>query len=59
MYARNLQEIANRMRLDDGGAVVDLDDEVVGPATITHDGKVVHPRTREVMGLEKIEEETT
>jgi NAD(P) transhydrogenase subunit alpha len=51
MYARNLQELANRMRTDDGGAVVDLDDEVVGPATITHDGKVVNPRTRDVMGL--------
>jgi NAD(P) transhydrogenase subunit alpha len=51
MYARNLQELANRMRTEDGGAVVDLDDEVVGLATITHDGKVVNPRTRDVMGL--------
>jgi NAD(P) transhydrogenase subunit alpha len=51
MYARNLQELANRMRTEDDGAVVDLDDEVVGPATITHDGKVVNPRTRDVMGL--------
>jgi NAD(P) transhydrogenase subunit alpha len=50
MYARNLQELANRMRTEDGGAVVDLDDEVVGLATITHDGKVVNPRTRDVMG---------
>jgi NAD(P) transhydrogenase subunit alpha len=50
MYARNLQELANRMRTEDGGAVVDLDDEVVGPATITHDGKVANPRTRDVMG---------
>jgi NAD(P) transhydrogenase subunit alpha len=51
MYARNLQELANRMRTEDDGAVVDLDDEVVGPATITHDGEVVNPRTRDVMGL--------
>lgn len=52
MYARNLQEIANRMRTDDGIAI-DLEDDVIGPAAITHDGEIVHPRTRSAMGLDE------
>ncbi|MEN8113070.1 MAG: Re/Si-specific NAD(P)(+) transhydrogenase subunit alpha [Actinomycetota bacterium] len=52
MYGRNLQELVGRWRTDDGFAV-NLDDEVAGPATITHAGQVVHPRTRAAMGLEE------
>jgi NAD(P) transhydrogenase subunit alpha len=52
MYARNLQELAGRMRTEDGFAV-DLDDDVIGPATITHQGQIVHPRTRSAMGLDE------
>ncbi len=52
MYARNLQEIANRMRTD-AGITIDLDDDVIGPATITHEGAIVNPRTRSVMGLDE------
>jgi proton-translocating NAD(P)+ transhydrogenase subunit alpha len=52
MYARNLQEIAGRMRTDDG-ITVDLEDDVIGPATITHGGEIVHPRTRSAMGLDE------
>ncbi len=52
MYARNLQEIANRMRTDTG-ITIDLDDDVIGPATITHEGAIVNPRTRSVMGLDE------
>ena len=52
MYARNLQEIADRMRTDDGIAV-DLEDDVIGPATITHQSEIVHPRTRSAMGLDE------
>ncbi len=52
MYARNLQELVGRWRTEDGFAV-DLEDEVAGPATITHQGRIVHPRTRTAMGLEE------
>jgi len=52
MYARNLQELVGRWRSEDGFAV-DLADEVAGPATITHQGRIVHPRTRTAMGLEE------
>ena len=53
MYARNLQNLVGRMITEDGTVAVDLDDDVVGPATIVRDGEVVHPRTRSVMGLEE------
>ena len=52
MYARNLQELVGRWRTEDG-FTVDLDDAVAGPATITHGGKIIHPRTRSAMGLEE------
>ena len=52
MYARNLQELVGRWRTEDGFAV-DLEDAVAGPATITHGGKIINPRTRSVMGLEE------
>ena len=52
MYARNLQELVGRWRTEDG-FIVDLEDEVAGPATITHHGRIVHPRTRTAMGLEE------
>ena len=52
MYARNLQELVGRWRTEDGFAV-DLEDDVAGPATITHQGKIVNSRTRSAMGLEE------
>jgi len=45
MYAKNLQELLGRMRSDDG-VTVDLEDEIIGAATITHDGAVVHPTAK-------------
>lgn len=48
MYSRNLQEIVGRMRAGDGVAV-DLDDDIIGPATITHGGAVVNQRARELV----------
>lgn len=51
MFARNLQELLARMRTDEGDLAVALDDEVIGPCTITHRGEVIHPSTREVLGL--------
>jgi len=51
MYARNLQELIGRLQSEEG-LVIDLNDEIIGGATITHDGTVVHPRSRQVLGLE-------
>ncbi len=46
MYSRNLQELLARMRSDEG-LDVDLDDEIVGGATITHGGEIVHPQAKD------------
>jgi NAD(P) transhydrogenase subunit alpha len=50
MYARNLVALLERVRTDDGFEV-DLGDEIVGGTTITHRGDVVHPRSRQLLGL--------
>ena len=58
MYARNVQELVNRMRPTDDDAPneasIRLDDEVVGPCVISHNGAIVNERTRSVMGLEPL-----
>jgi H+-translocating NAD(P) transhydrogenase subunit alpha len=48
MYSRNLQEIVGRMRSGDA-LVVDLDDDIIGPATITHRGVIVNERASEIL----------
>ena len=50
MYARNLVALLERTR-DDGSFRIDLEDEIIGGTTITHQGEVVHPLTRRVLGL--------
>ncbi len=52
MYARNLTAFIGRITGDDAGLVIDLDDEIVSGACITHDGQVTHPVTRRALGLE-------
>jgi NAD(P) transhydrogenase subunit alpha len=54
MYARNLTSLLARMRDDEGGFIVDLEDEIVGGSAITHAGRIVHPRTRGAMGVEEV-----
>ncbi len=50
MYARNLVALLERTRAEDGFQI-DLEDEIIGGTTITHSGEVVHPRSRQVLGL--------
>lgn len=50
MYARNLVALLERTRAEDGYKI-DLDDEIIGGTTITHAGEIVHPRTRQLLGL--------
>ncbi|MEE8405707.1 MAG: Re/Si-specific NAD(P)(+) transhydrogenase subunit alpha [Acidimicrobiia bacterium] len=52
MYSRNLTAFVARITGDDAALVIDLDDEIVSGACITHDGKVTHPVTRRSLGLE-------
>lgn len=53
MYARNLVALLERTR-DDDSYRIDLDDEIIGGTTITHRGDVIHPRTRQVLGLPEL-----
>ena len=50
MYARNLVALLERTRTDDGFAI-DLSDEIIGGTTVTHRGDVIHPRSRQLLGL--------
>lgn len=50
MYARNLVALLERAREEDEFKL-DLEDEIIGGTTITHGGEVVHPRTRQLLGL--------
>jgi NAD(P) transhydrogenase subunit alpha len=52
MYARNVAAFLGRITGGDGEPNIDLDDEIVGAACITHDGKVVHPVVRRSLGLD-------
>jgi NAD(P) transhydrogenase subunit alpha len=53
MYARNLTALVERLRDEEsGGLTIDLDDEIIGGATVTHDGNVTHPRSRALLGLD-------
>ena len=50
MYARNLVALLERVRTEQGFEI-NLDDEIIGGTTITHAGEVIHPRTRQLLGL--------
>ncbi len=48
MYANNISSFIDLL-VTDGDLHVDLDDEVVAGALLTHDGEVVHARTAELL----------
>jgi NAD(P) transhydrogenase subunit alpha len=50
MYARNLVNLLERVKSDQGISL-NLDDEIIGGTTVTHDGEVLHPRSRALLGL--------
>jgi NAD(P) transhydrogenase subunit alpha len=51
MYAKNVQTLVKHL-LKDGKLELDFTDEITAGATITHDGKVVHPATAAALGIE-------
>jgi NAD(P) transhydrogenase subunit alpha len=54
MYARNLNALIARLRhAETGGLNVDLEDEIIGGATVTHAGNVTHPRCRDLLEIEE------
>ena len=49
LYAKNLTNLLALMVSADGELVVDLDDEVLAGACVTHDGAVLHEPTRQLL----------
>ena len=49
MYARNLVNLLELM-LGEDGLAIDLEDEVIAGTLLTHQGKVVHAQTAELLG---------
>jgi proton-translocating NAD(P)+ transhydrogenase subunit alpha len=52
MYSRNLTALLERLTDEEGRPAIDLEDEIISGACITHDGRVVHPVIRRSLGLE-------
>ena len=50
LYARNIAAFCDLLIDDERGVHIDLDDEVVAGALLTHDGAVVAPRIAELLG---------
>ena len=48
MYSRNVQTFVKHL-VHEGELRIDLEDEIIGPMCITHDGEVQHAPTRELL----------
>ena len=57
MYSRNITAFLLSM-LHEGELRIDLQDEVIRETLIANAGEVVHPRVRQLLGLDPVEEET-
>jgi NAD(P) transhydrogenase subunit alpha len=51
MYAKNIATFLKYLVNKEGNVVLNRDDEIVSETLVTHDGEVVHPRVRELLGL--------
>jgi NAD(P) transhydrogenase subunit alpha len=51
MYATNLIAFLKPM-VKDGALAINRDDEIIRETLVTYEGKVVHPKVRELLGPE-------
>jgi len=51
LYSKNLESFLGLILDDDGGLVLDFEDEIVAAACLTHDGEIRMERARELAGL--------
>jgi H+-translocating NAD(P) transhydrogenase subunit alpha len=51
MYAKNIATFLKYLVNKEGNLVLNRDDEIVSETLVTHDGEVIHPRVRELLGL--------
>jgi NAD(P) transhydrogenase subunit alpha len=50
MYANNLAKLLAEL-IDDGQLKLDMDNQVIADSIVCHDGRIVHPKVRQAMGL--------
>ena len=55
LYAKNVQTFLSHLAAD-GSIPFDMDDEITRETLVTHEGRIVHPRVREAIGLEPLAE---
>jgi NAD(P) transhydrogenase subunit alpha len=53
MYAKNIATFLKHL-IKDGQLALNRDDEIVRETLVTHAGEVIHPRVREIMGLQAV-----
>ncbi len=51
MYAKNILTFLKYLLTKEGNIKLDREDEIVRETMVTHEGEVVHPRVRELLGL--------
>jgi len=49
MYSKNIVTLVGELLGEDGSVTVDFENDVVGPATVTHDGEIRNERVRAVV----------
>jgi len=55
MYAGNIVNLLKLLIDKEGNLAVDMDDEVVAGTVMCKEGQIIHPKVRELMGLEALE----
>jgi NAD(P) transhydrogenase subunit alpha len=50
MYSKNIVTLVGELVDDDGGVQLDFDNDVIGPATVTHAGEIRNERVRAAVG---------
>jgi len=51
MYSKNLQNLLELILNKEGAVTLNLDDEIIAGATVTHRNEILHQGTRKAMGL--------
>jgi len=49
MYSKNVVTLVGELLDEEGGVELDFENDVIGPATITHDGEIVNERVKSVV----------
>ncbi|MDX1495443.1 MAG: hypothetical protein R3253_15350, partial [Longimicrobiales bacterium] len=49
MYSKNVVTLVGELVSEEGGIELDFENDVVGPATVTHGGEIVNERVRSTL----------